>query len=663
MRYALKQLNELTTADLGSMMMPSAGARVIRRQGGGFHRDSIAKLAQYCKAIGQTRPNLDALELIAKRIETGKLVLIRIPAPLASGVVSPKGSVNHLLPAALGNKVHELAQLALVEDIDSHIKNENSMKQSGGHSSAPAVIAAASAASAAPVASRTMANAAAAVPVKETITLHYKYTDGQPIEDIPYVVNHAGDVYEGNLASGSATIPDVVKGSYSVEYKAVDDAAIVALRAELKTNLQGMISEVKVQAKYQEDLIDKEGYVTQGLIYTGAFMTGLYEGGASIVSALVEVVDSGADFVFDVGAACWRILGCVATGDLGGLRSEFENIAANSGEAFDKIKNCFKTLYIIAMDPESRGMVAGFPKDYFDAHSSVEKTRLVGTLAFEIILALATYGVSVAVSAIAKSKYFAKAGQAIQDITKHIKLEKLNHKRDGMTNDDILDEVERIDDELVLVTSVQYKVKEGVNAFEGSPVIFKRQHKDGQQGHPDTWPDSYTLMPDGKPMGATAGEMPAKFEGIKKLPLGVQDKMAEGWPDLIENKDFVNFTDLEAVKLKKDTTIYRIIDEGTSEATKKQSGGYWALELPNSKTEWRKEFAVKDSWNDNGHYIKHILEEDTQVWKGGVAGQAYEEVNGKKFYLQGNNTQILVKPKLITGDQIKPRLTNWKDAI
>ncbi len=662
MRYEIKEISELNADDLQNVMTPHAAARLIRRQSGLRYKDNIKRLAQY------SQPNQHSLERLAQRIESGKIVLTRTPPPFASGVVSPGGRLNHFLPKALVNKATELVEQARIEDIESFAENEYRAKQAMVTGpGVPVVTSAVSTSNKAPEdAGRSIEEAAAVEavePEKETINLNYLYTDGQPVEDIPYVVNHAGDVYEGVLASGCATIPDVVKGSYTVEYKAVDADEIVALRKELKTNLDAMIGEIKVQAKYQEELIDKEGYVTKGLIYSGAFLTGLYEGGASIVSGLVQAVDSGADFVFDVGAACWRMLGHVATGDLAALRIEFENIAANSSEAFSKIKNCFKTLYIIAMDPESRGMVADFPKDYFDAHSSVEKTRLVGTLAFEIILALATYGVSVAVSAIAKSKYFAKAGQAIQDITKHIKLEKLNLKRDGVTNDDILDEVDRIDDELVVVINPPYKVKEGVSAFEGSPVIFKRQHKDGQQGHPDTWPDSYTLMPDGKPMGATVGTMPAKFEGIKELPPEVQIKMDEGWPDILIREDFENFTDLEATVLKKGTTIYRIIDEGTSEATRKESNSYWALELPNSKTEWRKEFAVKDSWNDNGHYIKHKLEQDIKAWKGGVAGQAYEEVNGNKFYLQGGNTQLFVKPKLITGDQIKPRLTNWKDAI
>jgi len=211
------------------------------------------------------------------------------------------------------------------------------------------------------------------------------------------------------------------------------------------------------------------------------------------------------------------------------------------------------------------------------------------------------------------------------------------------------------------LTDVNYDVKEGVSAFKGSSVIYKRKHKDGQQN--GKWPDSYTLMPDGKPMGATAGNMPAKFKGIKELPENIAAKIDDGWPDLIKKEDFENFTDIEAVELKKGTTIYRIIDEGTLEARFQVSGGYWAFELPASKAQWRKEFAVKDSWNDNGHYIKHTLEEDLKVWTGGVAGQAYKPHDGKEFYLKGDNTQIFVEPGLLKDEQIKPILTNWKDAI
>jgi len=78
--------------------------------------------------------------------------------------VSPSGNVNHLLPAILSSKVHELAERILIEDIEHHVNNENSVKQSGGHTGQAAVVTA-STASPASSASRSMASAAA-TPIK-----------------------------------------------------------------------------------------------------------------------------------------------------------------------------------------------------------------------------------------------------------------------------------------------------------------------------------------------------------------------------------------------------------------------------------------------------------------------------------------------------------------
>jgi len=206
-----------------------------------------------------------------------------------------------------------------------------------------------------------------------------------------------------------------------------------------------------------------------------------------------------------------------------------------------------------------------------------------------------------------------------------------------------------------------YKIKEGVKAIGSSPIIFKRHHPHGQQN--GEWPDSYTLTPNGRPLGANEGIMPDDFKGLKKLDEKSLGKIDEGWPDLRYDKNFKNFTDLKADTLPKGTKIYRVIDEGTSEATRQSSGAYWAFELPKSKAQWRENYAVKDSWNDNGHYIEHILEQDEKVWVGGVAGQKYEEFEGSNFYLKGAETQIFIRPGLITGDKIQPKLTNWPDAI
>jgi len=206
-----------------------------------------------------------------------------------------------------------------------------------------------------------------------------------------------------------------------------------------------------------------------------------------------------------------------------------------------------------------------------------------------------------------------------------------------------------------------YKIKEGVTAFKGSPYIFKRHHPHGQQS--GDWPDSYTLMPNDRPLGATEGIMPKEFKGIKELDELHINKIEDGWPDIRYGNNYRNFTDLKPTTLPKGTKIYRVIDEGTSEATKQSSGAYWAFNLPSSKAQWRENYAVKDSWNDNGHYIEHILEKDEKVWVGGVAGQKYEEFEGSNFYLKGTETQIFITPGLITGNKIQPKLTNWPDAI
>ncbi len=153
---------------------------------------------------------------------------------------------------------------------------------------------------------------------------------------------------------------------------------------------------------------------------------------------------------------------------------------------------------------------------------------------------------------------------------------------------------------------------------EGAP-IFKRVHKDGPED------DKYTLMPDGKPMGAEVGKMPTELEGMYRLPANHDEYVRKGWPRLDVNlkgrpsEEFANFIDAEPVELKPGTTIYRIVDE-----TAHNDGGWWAFELPKSKTEWRRNYAVKNAWNDNGYYVKYeVPEGGLKAWKGPAAGQRY----------------------------------------
>ncbi|MGY5724457.1 hypothetical protein ACXHQT_17330, partial [Vibrio cincinnatiensis] len=184
--------------------------------------------------------------------------------------------------------------------------------------------------------------------------------------------------------------------------------------------------------------------------------------------------------------------------------------------------------------------------------------------------------------------------------------------------------------------------------------LFKQLHLDG---HPK---DPYTLMEDGLPKGAKEGPMPEHAKGLTKFPEELLPLLKEGYPDVLGREDFENFSDIEPKHLPPGTKIFRIIDEDSSEA-RGESGCYWALSLPEGKVAWRSNYAVKDSWNDNGYYVEHIVgDEGLKVWQGKTAGQEYECHNEKEFYLEGGETQLYVGYNTLPN--LKPALTNWKDA-
>ena len=167
-------------------------------------------------------------------------------------------------------------------------------------------------------------------------------------------------------------------------------------------------------------------------------------------------------------------------------------------------------------------------------------------------------------------------------------------------------------------------------------------------------------MADGLPQGSKEGVMPKHAKGLKTFPAEYTPLLNEGFPDVVGRNDFMNFSDIEPKVLPPGTKIYRIVDEGSSEA-KGESGCYWAQELPESKTAWRGDYAVKDSWNDNGYYVEHTVGDDgLKVWQGKTAGQEYEVHDEKEFYLEGGETQLYVGYNEVSN--LKPKLTNWADA-
>lgn len=195
--------------------------------------------------------------------------------------------------------------------------------------------------------------------------------------------------------------------------------------------------------------------------------------------------------------------------------------------------------------------------------------------------------------------------------------------------------------------------KSQLQPYEGGKV-YKREHISGNGKDP------YTLMTNGKPLGAKEGVMPIQCKGLEKFPKQYEGLIDEGYPDVITREDYKNFSGIKPKNLTPGTTIYRIVDEGSSEASGK-SGCYWAYTKPANKTEWRSNYAVKDSWNDNGYYVEHVVGENgLKVWEGKVAGQEYLEHEGKEFFLEGGETQLYVSYNTL--GSLTPKLTNWSEA-
>ena len=190
---------------------------------------------------------------------------------------------------------------------------------------------------------------------------------------------------------------------------------------------------------------------------------------------------------------------------------------------------------------------------------------------------------------------------------------------------------------------------------EGAP-IFKRRHKDGTENDP------YTLMPDGKPMGAERGKMPKELYGMKDLPARHEEYVARGWPSLERTNrkgeivaEYENFLDADPSIIPEGTKIYRIVDEMADDG-----GSWWAFGLPKSKTEWRRDYAIKDSWNDDGYYVEYtVLKGGLKAWTGKAAGQQYHKKGEEQFYLPGGKEQIYVEAGSIMSSE--PKLTNWPE--
>lgn len=153
-------------------------------------------------------------------------------------------------------------------------------------------------------------------------------------------------------------------------------------------------------------------------------------------------------------------------------------------------------------------------------------------------------------------------------------------------------------------------------------------------------------------------------KGLKTSQIAAIDK---GWPDIsqnsansaLKNKYDTFDSSIIAVELPPGEKLYRVIDPASSD-----NNICWMRESEfrklNSKSDWRRRFAVWKSWNENGEYVTYVVPsgQPLKVWE----GRAGTQINrtDEKYSLEGGAIQIVLNPSQLRPEFISKRInTGW----
>ncbi len=120
----------------------------------------------------------------------------------------------------------------------------------------------------------------------------------------------------------------------------------------------------------------------------------------------------------------------------------------------------------------------------------------------------------------------------------------------------------------------------------------------------------------------------AKIDTLKKV---ANEAFEKGWPK-IPDDELNNFKDINRIRIKAGTKIYRIIGLDNFR------GNYWLKTVPRSELEFRRDYAVLKNWNGNGGYIEIEVKTEILAYEGSAFFQ--KVTLGKTYILQGGCTQI-----------------------
>jgi hypothetical protein len=159
----------------------------------------------------------------------------------------------------------------------------------------------------------------------------------------------------------------------------------------------------------------------------------------------------------------------------------------------------------------------------------------------------------------------------------------------------------------------------------------------------------------------------AKHAALREMPSDALEDIAKGWPDISATSKhkglkgaFNTFDEsMRAAKVSPGERLYRVLDPSSGD-----NSICWMREVEfkalQSKSQWRREFAVWKHWNENGEYVIYTVPpgKPLQVWEGRAGTQVLKPDTDYK--LEGGRQQIVLNPDDLNPKFIAPRQkTGW----
>ncbi|WP_421654320.1 hypothetical protein ACONUD_19305 [Microbulbifer harenosus] len=226
------------------------------------------------------------------------------------------------------------------------------------------------------------------------------------------------------------------------------------LRVKIRQALLAIVAAERAEASQHARQLRQETSVNRGLIYTGAFLTGLWQAGSGLAQWLKDVNDVVSPLQRSLRGvqAAYRASQRSDNGENLMAAYQDEILTAEKREivqvlGFDpttitreQFQRATELADLIWEDPALQADLRRFVKDYVKAQHAIEITEFSGAAAFEvlftILLAAVTGGAGLAASAASLARHFAKfrkVGQLLLEFGEQIKKARMLRDRHAPT--------------------------------------------------------------------------------------------------------------------------------------------------------------------------------------------------------------------------------------